>query len=130
MVAPVLKNRRILVVEDEYLIAMDLEITLQSAQATVLRPAGRVRAGLDLVAREPDIYAAILDVNIGGETVYPVADVLLKRTVPFLFATGERLDTIPQHFAGVTVCQKPASPEDLVQCIAHLLCPEQDNASA
>ena len=130
MVAPVLKDRRILVVEDEYLIAMDLEITLQSAQATVLGPAGRVREGLDLVAREPEICAAILDVNIGGETVYPVADVLLKRSVPFLFATGEHPDTIPQRFAGVTVCQKPASPENLVQCVSDLLRPEQDNASA
>jgi DNA-binding response OmpR family regulator len=80
-------NRRILVVEDEFLIAMALDMALQDAQAIVLGPVARVQAGLDLMAREPDISAAILDVNVGNEMIFPVADVLLKRAVPFLFAT-------------------------------------------
>lgn len=130
MAAPVLKDRRILVIEDEYFIAMDLTIALQSAQATVLGPVGRIEVGLDLVACESEISAAILDVNIGGETVYPVADALLERSVPFLFATAERPDTIPRRFAGVTVCRKPANPMEVIQRVAELLPPGQEAPSA
>ena len=121
MTASALRNRRILVVEDEFFIAMDLEMALQAAQAIVLGPVGRQRAGLELVAREPEIDAAILDVNLGGEMVFPVADALLERLVPFLLATGERPDTIPRRFAGARICQKPARAPDLVQRVADLL---------
>jgi DNA-binding response OmpR family regulator len=116
-----LRNRRVLVVEDEFFIALDLEMALQAAQAIVLGPVGRVRDGLELVAREPEIGGAILDVNVGGEMVFPVADALLERSVPFLFVTGERPDTIPTRFAGVSVYQKPTASLDLVQCVADLL---------
>ena len=89
MDACALTNHRVLVVEDQSLIALDLEMALNDAQATVLGPISRVQAGLDLVAREAQISAAILDVNVGSEMVFPVADALLERSVPFLFATGE-----------------------------------------
>lgn len=124
-----LRDRRILVVEDEFFIAMDMKITLQSAEAMVLGPAARVRAGLKVVAHEPEISAAVLDVNIGGETVYPVADALIERSVPFLFATGELPDTIPQRFSHVPVCEKPVSPADLLQHVADLLLPGRDGSS-
>ena len=100
MAAPALRNRRILVVEDEFLIAMDLEMALQDAHAIVLGPVAAVQAGLDPMAREPDISAAILDVNVGNEMIFPVADALLERSLPFLFATGEHRKTIPRRFAG------------------------------
>lgn len=121
LAAFVLRNRRILVVEDEFFIALDLEMALQAAGAIVLGPVGRVRAGLDLVAREPEISAAVLDVNVAGERVFPVAAALLERSVPFVFATGERPDTIPRCFSGVCVCQKPTASSDLVRCVAGLL---------
>ena len=121
MAASALMNRRILVAEDEFLIAMDLEMALQAAQAIVLGPVLRVQAGLELVAREPEISAAILDVKLGGETVFPVADALLERSVPFFFATGEHRDTIPRRFCGVKVYQKPLASADLVRRVADLL---------
>jgi DNA-binding response OmpR family regulator len=119
--APALKNRRILVVEDEFLIAMDLAMALQDAHAIVLGPVVAVQAGLDLMAREPNISAAILDVNVGNEMIFPVADALLERSVPFLFATGEHRTTIPRRFAGVGVCQKPVAAADLIRRVVDLL---------
>ena len=121
LAASALRDRRILVVEDEFFIAMDLEIALQAAQAIVLGPAAAVQAGLDLVAREPEISAAILDVNVRNVMVFPVADALLERSVPFLFATGERPDTIPRRFTGVKVYQKPVAAADLVRRVVDLL---------
>ena len=78
---------RILVVEDEFLIAMQLEITLQSAGYQVLGPAPNVSAALRLLRTErPD--AAVLDVDLSGEWVTPVAEVLRAMSVPFILASG------------------------------------------
>ena len=78
---------RILVVEDEFLIAMELDITLRSAGYQVLGPATNVRAALGLLRVErPD--AAVLDVDLGGEWVTPVAEVLQAMFVPFILASG------------------------------------------
>lgn len=79
----------ILVVEDELLIAMELDLTLQSAGYQVLGPAPSVSAALGLLrAERPD--AAVLDVNLAGEWVTPVAEVLRAMTVPFILASGYR----------------------------------------
>jgi DNA-binding response OmpR family regulator len=78
---------RILVVEDEFLIAMELDITLRSAGYHVLGPATNVRAALGLLrAERPD--AAVLDVDLAGEWVTPVAEVLRAMFVPFILASG------------------------------------------
>lgn len=116
-----LRNHRILVVEDELLIATDLELALQAAQAIVLGPVAKVQDGLELMTDEPEISAAILDVKVAREMVFPVAEALLERSVPFLFATGEPSGTIPPRFAGVEVCRKPADPADLVRRVVSLL---------
>ena len=121
MVASELRNRRILVVEDEFLLAMDLEMALQDAQAIVLGPVGSVKASLELMAREREISAAILDVKVGSEMVFPVAEALLERSVPFLFATGETRGTIPPRFASAGICPKPVNAADLVGRIVALL---------
>ena len=112
------RNRRILVVEDEFLIAMDLELALQDAHAIALGPVAAVQARLDLMARDPDIGAAILDVNVSNEMVFPVANALPERSVPFLFATGERPDTSPPRLARVPRCRKPVAATDLVRHLA------------
>ena len=78
---------RILVVEDEFLIAMQLEITLQNAGYQVLGPAPNVSAALRLLRTErPD--GAVLDVDLTGEWVTPVAEVLRAMSVPFILASG------------------------------------------
>lgn len=78
---------RILIVEDEYLIALELETTLRAAGYRVIGPAPTVRATLELLKSErPD--AAILDINLAGEWVTPVAEVLRAKSVPFILASG------------------------------------------
>ena len=78
---------RILVVEDEFLIAMELDITLTSAGYQVLGPAPNVSAALELLrAGRPDV--AVLNVNLAGEWVTPVAEVLRAMFVPFILASG------------------------------------------
>ena len=81
------RPRRILVVEDEFLIAMELEQTLRHAGYEIVGPAPNVRAALALLREErPD--AAVLDVNVTGERVTPVAEVLRAMIVPFILASG------------------------------------------
>ncbi|WP_343039140.1 response regulator [Propylenella binzhouense] len=78
---------QILVVEDEFLIAMELDLTLRRAGYAVLGPAASVRVALDLLQRGyPD--AAILDVDLAGERVTPVAEVLRRMSIPFILASG------------------------------------------
>ena len=84
-----LEGRRILIVEDEYLIAMQVKRWLLAAGAAVVGPVPSVARALDLIEDE-GIDAAVLDVNLGnGDTVYPVADKLSALGVPYLFATGD-----------------------------------------
>jgi CheY-like chemotaxis protein len=66
-------------------------------------------------AKTDDIHAAILDVNLGGETVYPVADTLMARGVPFVFATGYGAESIDRRFACAPVLQKPIDRQALEQ---------------
>jgi CheY-like chemotaxis protein len=78
---------RILIVEDEYLIALELDAVLRSAGYRVIGPAGDVRAALAMLdAERPD--AAILDVNLAGQWVTPVAEILRAASVPFILASG------------------------------------------
>jgi CheY-like chemotaxis protein len=85
--ADLLVNARILVVEDEMLVAALLEDRLAALGCRVIGPATAVADALELLKTE-EVDAAVLDVNIGGEKVFPVADALAARNIPFLFATA------------------------------------------
>ena len=101
-------RRRVLVVEDEYMIAQDLARELEDVGAEVLGPVPSVADALALLVAEavpPD--AAILDVNLGGEMVFPVAEALRERGVPFVFVTGYDPWSLPQAYADVPCCEKP-----------------------
>ncbi|GJE41523.1 response regulator [Methylobacterium soli] len=106
-----LAGRRVLVVEDEYFIADDLRRHFEERGAEVLGPVPRVEDALALIAATAEIDAAVLDVNLQDEMVYPVADALQARGVPFLFATGYEKTAIPARFADVRHCEKPFEPE-------------------
>lgn len=82
-----LAGLRILVVEDEALLALDLEEGLLAAGCEVVGPAGTLSQGVRLASNGP-IDAAILDVNLAGEPVFPLAEMLADRQVPLLFATA------------------------------------------
>ena len=109
-----LKGRRVLVVEDEYLLASYLAETLEENGANVLGPVGSVHDALSLLDSDSELAAAVLDVNLGGEQVYPVADRLLDRHVPFLFTSGYDSSMSPPQYENIVHCTKPLNPSEVV----------------
>jgi PAS domain S-box-containing protein len=99
-------RKRILLVEDESLIALMMEQTLRELELDVLGPFGSVDETLEAIARE-NVDAGILDINLGGEMAYPIAHLLRARNVPFVFMTGYGAETIATPFSEVRVFQKP-----------------------
>jgi DNA-binding response OmpR family regulator len=119
--APPLTGRRILVVEDEYLIAVEVKRWLQAAGAVVLGPVPSVHQALDLI-EDDGVDAAVLDVNLGdGDTAYPVADKLGSLSVPYLFATGDVRATSVATEAGRPRLEKPFLEKELVRALSTLL---------
>lgn len=107
MSEPSLKGRKILVVEDEYMLAEELRTALREAGAHVIGPIGSLAKAMTFLEGNPDLDGAVLDVNLGGDAVYPAADVLLARGVAVILATGYDLSSIPERYAHVPVCDKP-----------------------
>ncbi|MBP1805251.1 response regulator [Rubellimicrobium aerolatum] len=102
-----LRGRRVLVVEDDYVVAQDLCEQLLSCGVEVLGPVACVAGALALLESGLDPHMAVLDIGLGPETVYPVADVLRARGVPFVFATGYDACMVPKAFADVPRAEKP-----------------------
>ena len=109
-----LNGLRILVVEDEAAISLLLEDMLLDFGCELVGPAARLSAALDIAARET-IDLAILDVNVAGEPIYPVAEALAERGVPFVFSTGYGSAGIKDAFRDRPVLQKPFAQHDLKQ---------------
>ncbi|MBO1076002.1 response regulator [Roseomonas marmotae] len=114
-----LNGRRILIVEDEALIAMLVEDALLDAGADVLGPAATVEEALALFASgKPE--AAVLDINLAGQLSTPVADRLADSGVPFVVATGYGAAGLPDRHRGVPVLAKPYDPRELVEALEKL----------
>jgi CheY-like chemotaxis protein len=112
---------RILVVEDEALVAFALEELLTECGYKVVGPAPNVRTAVKLLDAER-IDAAVLDINLGGETVDPVARALATAGVPFVFTTGyTSASALPQGFRDRPALNKPYQPEALLDALARLL---------
>ncbi|MGO9004217.1 MAG: response regulator [Beijerinckiaceae bacterium] len=107
---------RILVVEDEPMIALMLDDMLQELGFSVVASTPHVAAALDVIARET-IDVALLDVNLGTEQIDPVADLLAQRSCPFVFTTGYGRDGAPTAHAGHVVLQKPYRIDDLAAAL-------------
>jgi ActR/RegA family two-component response regulator len=109
--------QRLLVVEDEYLIAAELTCALEEFGFEVIGPAASVEEALCLINQNPSQLAgAILDVNLQkNERVFPVANVLAARGIPFIFATGYDALIIPDNFAGIPRYEKPVDGEQLMR---------------
>ena len=97
---------RILVVEDEIMIALLLEDMLATLGHTVVGPVSRVDKALEMVASEA-LDVAILDVNLNGREVYPVAETLAARGIPFIFATGYGDVGLSTRFRDRPILSKP-----------------------
>lgn len=103
-----------LVVEDEALVAMLVEYMLSDFGCTVLGPAGSIRQAIEAIERDAP-QAAVLDVNLGGEPVYAVADALMARGTPFVLATGYGEMGVAEGYRAAPVLQKPFEQAELEQ---------------
>lgn len=107
-----LNGVRVLVVEDEAAISMLLEDMLLDFGCTVVGPAARLSTALEMASRET-FDVAILDVNVAGEPIYPVAEAIVARDRPLVFSTGYGGAGIREPFRDRPVVQKPFSQADL-----------------
>jgi CheY-like chemotaxis protein len=116
-----LAGLRLLVLEDEALVAMLIEDTLRDLGCVVIGPAGTVARALDLVAQET-INLGLLDVNLGGgERSYAVAEALAARGTPFVFVTGYGATGVDKRYHRVPVLQKPFDHGQLERTVAAAL---------
>ncbi len=102
-----LEGRRVLVIEDESLVAMLLETILEDMGCEVIGPESNVDDGLQAASSTPNLDAALLDVNVAGREVFPVAEALLARDVPVVFSTGYGESGLPEQWRGRPTIQKP-----------------------
>lgn len=114
-----LDGKRILVVEDEYLIAADLKRALADHGAEVVGPVGDLKRGLAL-ARVGGLDAAVLDINLEGDDAFPIADVLQEAGVRFVFLTGYDAWALPEAYAETPTLAKPYASVAVVRAVEEL----------
>jgi len=114
-----LSGLRILVVEDEFLVSVALEDDLRDAGADLVGPFSNLAAAL-AGAEAQSFDLALLDINLGGTMVYPLADALMARRVPFLFLSGYTGADLPARFTGQRRMSKPYDPTRLIDAIVKL----------
>jgi DNA-binding LytR/AlgR family response regulator len=112
-----LADCRILIVEDEYLLAEELRLELEDIGAEVVGPVGTVDEAAGVVRGDAGLDGAVLDVNLHGEMIFGVADMLAARAVPFVFATGYDASVIPGRFDATARCEKPIDVRRLREAI-------------
>jgi CheY-like chemotaxis protein len=110
---------RVLLVEDENLVALLLEDMLAELGHTVVGPVARLDKALETVQLEA-FDVAILDVNINGEESYPIAEALAARGIPFVFSTGYGKKSLPAPYSERPALQKPFQRHDLQKLFAEL----------
>jgi CheY-like chemotaxis protein len=112
----VVAGKRVLVVEDELMIRMLLEGMLTDLGHTVAAEAGGVEEAV-AIAKKGDFDIAVLDVNLNGQPVTPVVEILIERGVPFVFASGYGLRGVPEGYRTIPTLQKPFQADALAQAI-------------
>ncbi|MGA7259616.1 MAG: response regulator [Stellaceae bacterium] len=122
-----LEGLRVLVVEDEYLVATLIEDMLTSAGCVVLGPIPRLAEALD-AAHRGTFDAAVLDVNLAGDRIDPVADLLSRRNVPFVFVTGYTKGALPGVHAERPRLCKPFKMADLLDKLSSVVAPPSGSA--
>jgi CheY-like chemotaxis protein len=116
-----LSGRRILVVEDEYFLADDIQNALRSLGAEVAGPVGDLDDALDLINAGGALDGAVLDVNLRSEMVFPIARELRTRGVPFVFTTGYDKVTLGPEFDDVLVWEKPIDISTMAHGLSQLI---------
>jgi CheY-like chemotaxis protein len=114
-----LRGSRVLIVEDDGIIALDLQSTLEEAGCVVVALESRIEAA-EALARTEELDLALLDVQINGSTSFDVADILAARGIPFVFLTGYSPDALPDRFGAGRIIRKPFSPKRLLASLERL----------
>ena len=117
-----LQGLTIMVVEDEFLVANLIEHMLEDAGCAVWGPFPRLAEAVDGAAHA-DCDAAVLDVNLAGERIFPVAEILARRNIPFLFVTGYDGGSLPKEYAGRPRLHKPFRSAELLGALSDLVRP-------
>jgi len=110
----------ILVVEDEWLIAMDMQMMIEDQGHRVIGPANNVATALELIENDA-VDAAFLDINLGSETSFPVAEKLAASAVPLAFISAYAKNEIPQQFHQFVLLPKPITPHLLTRQLGKML---------
>ena len=113
-----LAGRNILVVEDEYFLADDIARTLKAAGATIVALLGDVEDAITFLHSGKPIDGAVLDINVRGAMIYPVADILRERNIPFVFATGYDQAALATPYKGITRLEKPFETSALSRALS------------
>jgi CheY-like chemotaxis protein len=108
-------RRKVLIVEDEYFIAMEMANAFRQAGLEVVGPVATVAKALQLIEASGGLDGAVLDINLQSETAYPVAEALLDRDVPIVLTTGYDAQAIDPRFVEVPRCEKPVEPERILR---------------
>ena len=111
---------RVLIVEDEAMIAMLVEDMVLDFGSEVVGPVANMTDAINL-ARSAELDTAILDINVGGSVIFPVADILIERGIPFIFATGYGSVGLPPCFQNSPTLAKPFSYQSLAEALRVVL---------
>ena len=115
----VLRGKKVLIVEDESLIAMLFEDILEDTGCQIVGPAMNVRQAMALV-EDAEIDVAVLDVNLNGESSFPVAALLQSRGVPLVFSSGYGSEGLPPEWQDRPTLPKPFTSDEVVDMLARL----------
>jgi DNA-binding response OmpR family regulator len=116
-----LAGRTILIVEDEFFLADDLKQILNEQNVHVLGPVPTLTEALRVLSDNHPIDCAVLDVNLGGKSVFPISATLMERNIPFLFATGYGSTRIPAQFSDVPRLEKPFISSVLIAALEAII---------
>ena len=115
-----LRSRCVLIVEDEYFLANDLERGFKQAGISIVGPVPSLAQAMALV-QDKTIDLAVLDIMLDRDKVYDVADALIGRGVPVLFVTGYDRSDIPSRYADVPMCQKPVGADEVIAALSRII---------
>jgi CheY-like chemotaxis protein len=116
-----LSGRRVLVIEDEYFLADDIAHALKQLGARIVGPIGELEEAAGLVEGDITIDAAVLDINLHSDMVFPIARALRERKVPFVFTTGYDQTSIAPEFQDVRLWEKPLDISAMARELAGLI---------